>query len=349
MGLPPQIREKNKMENYQSKLYDYKETGIKPFNWGNYNESQTKEKFLFFHLLKELLETVDKTTDQHLSKAGTAKSYYNQIFTMCLKVYTQQSSRRLISDLKIYKQLGFINKTCHFNTILNYFNNRDLRVVLQYLIELSAVPLAQLERKFAVDATGIGAHQFEPWSQIRSVHNKHRKYKKVHLIYGVLSNVAVACRVTKGTANDSPQFETLLKRCADNFDIEECSADMAYSSKANLQAVVDVGGVPYIPFKTNATGSGLGTWRKMYKYFKQNQEEFYRHYHLRSNAETGMFMIKKKFGEFVSSKSDVAQENEILCKVLCHNICCLIQEMFLQKLDVDFLKCIKRYNGVENG
>ncbi len=55
-------RRKN-METYQSKLHDYKETGIKPFDWGSYNESQTKEKFLFFHLLKELLETVDKTSD----------------------------------------------------------------------------------------------------------------------------------------------------------------------------------------------------------------------------------------------------------------------------------------------
>lgn len=264
---------------------------------------------------------------------------------MCLKVYTQQSSRRLISDLKMYKQLGFINKVCHFNTVLNFFNNRDLRVVLHYLIELSAIPLAQLERKFAVDGSGIGAHQYEQWSHIRSIHKKHRMYKKVHIIYGVMSNIAVSCRVTKGTASDSPQFDTLLKRAAANFDIEECSADMAYSSKANLQAVVDVGGVPYIPFKSNAVGGGLGTWRKMYKYFKQNQDEFYRHYHLRSNAETGFFMIKKKFGEFVSFKSDIAQENEILVKVLCHNICCLIQEMFLQKLDVDFLSAIKKFSA----
>jgi hypothetical protein len=29
----------------------------------------------------------------------------------------------------------------------------------------------------------------------------------------------------------------------------------------------------------------------------------------------------------VRSKTDVAMTNEALCKVLCHNLCCLIQSM----------------------
>ena len=36
-------------------------------------------------------------------------------------------------------------------------------------------------------------------------------------------------------------------------------------------------------------------------------------------------MIKAKFGDAVRSKSDIGQLNEVLCKVLCHNLCVLIQ------------------------
>jgi hypothetical protein len=36
-------------------------------------------------------------------------------------------------------------------------------------------------------------------------------------------------------------------------------------------------------------------------------------------------MIKGKFGDSVRSKSYTGQVNETLCKVLCHNICCLVQ------------------------
>ena len=38
-------------------------------------------------------------------------------------------------------------------------------------------------------------------------------------------------------------------------------------------------------------------------------------------------MVKMKFGDNVKSKDKTAQMNEVLLKLLCHNICVLIQEM----------------------
>ena len=37
-------------------------------------------------------------------------------------------------------------------------------------------------------------------------------------------------------------------------------------------------------------------------------------------------MIKAKFRDHVRSKTPVAMVNEVLCKIICHNICVLIQE-----------------------
>ena len=34
--------------------------------------------------------------------------------------------------------------------------------------------------------------------------------------------------------------------------------------------------------------------------------------------------LKAKFGDAVRSKSETAMKNEVLCKFLCHNLCCLI-------------------------
>ncbi len=39
-------------------------------------------------------------------------------------------------------------------------------------------------------------------------------------------------------------------------------------------------------------------------------------------------MIKAKFTDLVRSKDKTAQINEVLLKVLCHNICVLISAMF---------------------
>ena len=39
-------------------------------------------------------------------------------------------------------------------------------------------------------------------------------------------------------------------------------------------------------------------------------------------------MIKAKFGSAVRAKTPVAQINEVLAKVLCHNVCVLIQSAY---------------------
>ena len=57
------------------------------------------------------------------------------------------------------------------------------------------------------------------------------------------------------------------------------------------------------------------------------REEYMERYHKRSNIESAYSMIKGKFGSSLRSKSDTRQINEALCKVLCHNVCVLIQEM----------------------
>jgi transposase len=89
--------------------------------------------------------------------------------------------------------------------------------------------------------------------------------------------------------------------------------------------------MPYIPFKVNTTGKDKKTsdlFKKMFHFYSYNQERFMANYHKRSNVESTFSMIKAKFGDSLRSRTKTAQINEALCKVLCHNICCLIQSMY---------------------
>jgi len=61
------------------------------------------------------------------------------------------------------------------------------------------------------------------------------------------------------------------------------------------------------------------------------------HYHKRSNVETTFSMIKSKFSERLRSKTETAQMNEALCKVLCHNLCVVIQSMYELNLTPEFM------------
>ena len=46
--------------------------------------------------------------------------------------------------------------------------------------------------------------------------------------------------------------------------------------------------------------------------------------------------IEPKFWDALRSKTETAQINEALLKVLCHNICCLIQSMYELNLKPKF-------------
>ena len=74
---------------------------------------------------------------------------------------------------------------------------------------------------------------------------------------------------------------------------------------------------------------GIGSaWARMYHKFMAEPDAFASSYHKRSNVETTFSMIEAKFGDATMSKSAVGQTNEVLCKILCHNICCLIQSHY---------------------
>jgi hypothetical protein len=47
-------------------------------------------------------------------------------------------------------------------------------------------------------------------------------------------------------------------------------------------------------------------------------------------------MIKSKFGQRLRSKSLTAQINEALCKVLCHNLCVVIQSVHELGIETNF-------------
>jgi hypothetical protein len=47
-------------------------------------------------------------------------------------------------------------------------------------------------------------------------------------------------------------------------------------------------------------------------------------------------MIKSKFGQRLRSKTMTAQINEALCKVLCHDLCVVIQSIHELAIEADF-------------
>ena len=123
------------------------------------------------------------------------------------------------------------------------------------------------------------------------------------------------------TPRSWPRWLNTAKR----FAMSEISADKGYLAKRSLEMSRCYA---VIPFKTNSLGEGPELWRRMYHCFQFNRTEFFAHYHKRSNVETAFSMIKTKFGAAVRARKRAAQINEVLCKVICHNLCILVQSIY---------------------
>jgi len=223
-----------------------------------------------------------------------------------------------------------VDKVPCYSSLSNFMNREEVKSILENLITISSLPLREIEKDFAVDSSGFSTSRYARWFDYKW--GKERKYKvwiKAHLISGVKTNIITGVKITEGHENDSPQLKELVRKTAENFGVSEVSGDKAYSSRENLKLIDSVGAVPFIPFKKNVSGKRgvLGIWGKMYYYFMYKHEEFLEHYHKRSNSETIFHMIKTKFRADIKSKKQTAQFNELLIKVLCHNVCCVIQEV----------------------
>jgi len=136
-----------------------------------------------------------------------------------------------------------------------------------------------------------------------------------------------------------------IEDIGNNFKPKRITADKAYSSHLIHQIIESLGAMPFIAFKKNSrdTENSPDIWKKMYRYFKNNEEKFLHYYHKRSNVESVFSMVKIKFGEFLKYKNYVSQRNELMIKFIVHNICVLIDEIYKSGLNIDFKNSLKSY------
>lgn len=292
-------------------------------NWPQYNQAQQTEKHRFRVLLFELCAGLPDPPQPGCGRRRTAMA--NMVFACALKVYSTLSSRRFACDLQDAYQLGYLSHLMNSVSVCSYLENTLLTPVLTNLIVRSSLPLRAVETTFAPDSSGFSTSRFVRWFDEKygkqcGEHN----WVKAHIMTGVKTNVVTAVEIHGRDAGDSPQFKPMLQTTAQNFTVQEVCADKAYSSLENLEAVEALQAVAAIAFKSNATGGVGGAFARSFHYYNLHREEFLQVYHKRSNVESTIAMAKAKFGDSVRSHTDTAMKNEVLCKFLCHNLCCLI-------------------------
>lgn len=305
-------------------------------NWPAYNAAQTTEKRMFLSILSDLCDGI-QAPPRPPTPGQQPYPVRDMVFSVAFKVYSTISTRRFTCDLQDAAERGFIRKAPHYNSVIRAMEDPGLTPILKALIVESSKPLASVESEFAVDSSGFGTSRFTRWFDIKYGQTmEEREWVKVHIACGVKTNVVTAVEILDKHAADCPQLPPLLETTRRNFTVKELSADAIYATQDNFRAVAAAGATPYITFKENTTGSVGGLFAKAFHYYCAFRDDFLKHYHRRSNIESTFSMVKAKFGDSIRSRSDAAMTNEALLKLLCHNICCLIQSFYELGVEATF-------------
>jgi transposase len=293
-------------------------------DWPSYNQAQRTEKDGVQSLLRSLCDGVENPDLR--GRPGRPRAPLSDvIFAGAMKVFTNFSGRRVESDVRACHEKGLISKVPSYNTVFDYLGSADVTPILKRLVRVSATPLATVESRFAIDGTGFGSKVYKRWFDAKYGREmKEATWVKLHAICGVNTNIVTAVEVTDATLHDSPLLPQLVRETAETFTMAEVSADKGYLAASNLRAIEEVGAVPYVAFRSNSRPRGPDIWKKAFHMFAFHREEWLRHYHRRANVESTFSMIKRKFGPNVRAKTPTAMTNEVLLKVLVHNLSCLV-------------------------
>lgn len=305
--------------------------------WSSYDAAQTHEAERFEDLLVRLCEGIEQPT-QTFGRPQLPLA--DVVFALALKSYSTVSGRRATSYIRSAEAKGLIDRTPHYSSAFRRLESNELTPLLKALIEQSARPLSVIETRVAIDSTGFATNTYSRWFDHKwGKERSEQRWVKLHLMTGVSTNIITAAEATAYESADAPQLTPLLERTVQSFSVRELSADKAYSSKRNLRAVKAANAVPYIPFKEgtkpvpSVKTERDDLWAKMWYYYNFRRDDFLTHYHVRSNAESTVAMIKAKFGGSVRAKLPTSQVNEVLLKCLCHNLCVLVQSIY--ELDLE--------------
>ena len=296
-----------------------------------YNKVQENEFLNYFEFVRYLTNYVCK-----------GKKMKKTIQSLLIwRKFPNLSTRRARGLLLVLRKFGVIvfDIPC-FKTLSNYNENNSLQIILDKLIEESSKPLSVVEHDFATDATGIRTKLFSTWYSIRCKKEiKKRDHLTIHITTGVKSNIVTALNIETKSGRDNEIFREHVDKTVKNFKANEFSGDGKYWCKENCWKVVEAGAKPYFKVHSNWAGNSRGCmpWKLMNLEFKNNPEEYGKHYHKRSNVESTNMSKKMIHGNSVYSRLPYARINEETLRWINHNINVLNRAKHEWKINPKFM------------
>jgi len=164
----------------------------------------------------------------------------------------------------------------------------------------------------AVDATGfqtnhMSYHYANAWHFQDK--RKRRRYLKLTIAIDTNTQYVMSNKIRLSPRNDTIDFVSVLKDLRCDFVV----ADRGYDSKKNRRFVLrQMKAYPEIPYRSISP---------TYRFRGGAKLEFHKEiYHQRSKVECVFSVIKRKYGNFILSKTFESQKKELIFRLIAYNV-----------------------------
>lgn len=251
-------------------------------------------------------------------KSNHMYTVWQHLILLTLRQYESKSYRRFTSFLEecfgICQCLG-LSKIPHYTTLQKASARLDV-VMLQKILESFVINM-KIKSVFAgIDSTGFGHGQSSYYYTKRA--KLRRKFVKLSAISDMKSQIICAIKIRHRTRHDSIDFGPLLQKANGIIPIDTVVADKGYDSERNHVESDSLGIASIIPprYEDVPVYKTRGHHRKRLKRYGYDESL----YHQRNKAETIFSVIKKMFGENVTSRKISTQNRELFHRVIAYNV-----------------------------
>jgi len=196
-----------------------------------------------------------------------------------------------------------------YRDVIDYLSEmQDIR----HAVGLTDIPHYTTIQKFfsriAVDSTGFHAYSSSYYDKIAK-NSKKKRYQKMSIAIDTGNQMVMNVIPAIGYKHDGKFFIPLTEPLVAEYFI----GDKGYDSAENVNHCIRKNARTLIAIKDNAR-TGIRA------VLKKSNKKFDGIYHKKSLAETGMFVIKRKFGDTVYSRCYRLLRKEILLNAVCYNV-----------------------------
>jgi hypothetical protein len=274
-------------------------------NWSEYNRALVQRGSLTFWFPEEV---ADLWFHREPNRGrGLNKTFSDSAIQTCLML-------RAVFKLPLRALQGFVDSVFALVGLRlqspNYSvfskRGRALEVSIPRRLPTGAVDVV-------VDSTGLKIFGEGEWKVRAHGAGKRRTWRKLHLAIDPNSQEILAAELTRVDIGDSEVFPGLLEQLGQT-QLGIVSGDGAYDTRECYRVILDAGGRPLIPPKRGAALWEAGHPRNAaVAACREHGRKAWREasgYHVRSNAETGMYRYKQLIGPELSARLPETQMTE---------------------------------------